>query len=154
MSASIALSLSGGGYRATLFHAGALRRLAELGVLDRITHVSAVSGGAIAAGVWADDLRTHPGGDARDRARRIEARILAFCKEKIDTGTIIGGMLNPFKSVNETLIGAYRKHLFRDDPRLDQMIETWREAQREALHRLPQFPWEGARPAADAAPGG
>lgn len=121
MSASIALSLSGGGYRATLFHAGALRRLAELGALDRITHVSAVSGGAIAAGVWADDLRTHPGGDARDRARRIEARILAFCKEKIDTGTIIGGMLNPFKSVNETLIGAYRKHLFRDDPRLDQL---------------------------------
>jgi predicted proteasome-type protease len=30
-----------------------------------------------------------------------------------------------------------------DDPRLDQMIDTWREAQREALHRLPAFPWEG-----------
>lgn len=121
MPPSIALSLSGGGYRATLFHAGALRRLAELGVLDRITHVSAVSGGAIAAGVWADDLRTHPGGDTLDRARRIEARILALCREHVDTGAIIGGVLNPFKSINETLIGAYRKHLFPDDPRLDQL---------------------------------
>jgi putative proteasome-type protease len=31
-----------------------------------------------------------------------------------------------------------------DDPRLEAMIDTWREVQREALHRLPQFPWEQA----------
>lgn len=121
---SIALSLSGGGYRATLFHAGALRRLAELGVLDRITHVSAVSGGAIAAGVWADELRLRPGGTQLERALRIEARILSFCKQKIDTGTIIGGMLNPFKSVNEMLVGAYREHLFADNPRLDALPDA------------------------------
>ncbi|MEB3242429.1 MAG: 20S proteasome subunit A/B [Cyanobacteriota bacterium] len=29
-----------------------------------------------------------------------------------------------------------------DDPRLTEMIDIWSEAQREALHRLPQLPWE------------
>lgn len=35
----IALCLSGGGYRAMLFHAGALRRLNELGWLRRLDRV-------------------------------------------------------------------------------------------------------------------
>jgi putative proteasome-type protease len=30
-----------------------------------------------------------------------------------------------------------------DDPMLATMIETWSEAQREALYRLPHLPWEG-----------
>ena len=46
----IGICLSGGGYRSTLFHAGALRRLAELGVLSNsnLHTVSSVSGGSIA----------------------------------------------------------------------------------------------------------
>lgn len=43
------LALSGGGYRAMLFHVGALWRLNELGELGRLTHISSVSGGSIAA---------------------------------------------------------------------------------------------------------
>jgi NTE family protein len=43
----IALALSGGGYRATLFHLGAVRRLNELGVLPQITTFCSVSGGSI-----------------------------------------------------------------------------------------------------------
>src|SRR5688572_8897831 len=43
------LALSGGGYRAMLFHAGALLRLNELGWLRRIDRISSVSGGSIAA---------------------------------------------------------------------------------------------------------
>jgi NTE family protein len=45
----IALCLSGGGYRAALFHLGAVRRLNELGILTQIDTVSAVSGGSIFA---------------------------------------------------------------------------------------------------------
>ena len=45
----VALCLSGGGFRATLFHLGALRRLNELGVLARLTTVTSVSGGSIMA---------------------------------------------------------------------------------------------------------
>lgn len=50
----IALCLSGGGYRATLFHLGAARRLHELGLLARLDMISSVSGGSIFAGVLAD----------------------------------------------------------------------------------------------------
>ena len=44
-----ALCLSGGGFRATLFHLGALRRLNETGVLAKLDTVSSVSGGSIMA---------------------------------------------------------------------------------------------------------
>ena len=46
-----ALCLSGGGYRAMLFHLGALWRLNEFGILSELKRVSSVSGGSIAAGV-------------------------------------------------------------------------------------------------------
>lgn len=46
----IALCLSGGGFRATLFHLGALRRLNELGVLPQLTSISSVSGGSVTSG--------------------------------------------------------------------------------------------------------
>lgn len=49
-----ALCLSGGGYRAALFHLGAVRRLNELGVLARVCTVSGVSGGSIVANLLAD----------------------------------------------------------------------------------------------------
>ncbi|WP_170545277.1 patatin-like phospholipase family protein [Ruegeria arenilitoris] len=48
----IALCLSGGGFRATLFHLGVLRRLYETGLLGHIRVVSAVSGGAITAALF------------------------------------------------------------------------------------------------------
>jgi NTE family protein len=50
----LALCLSGGGYRAALFHLGAARRLHELKILNRIDTVSSVSGGSIFAAVLAD----------------------------------------------------------------------------------------------------
>ena len=49
----IGLCLSGGGYRAALFHLGALRRLHEIGILEQVTHVSSVSGGSLIAAIWA-----------------------------------------------------------------------------------------------------
>jgi NTE family protein len=47
------IALSGGGYRAMLFHVGALWRLHELGLLDEATQISSVSGGSITAAVLA-----------------------------------------------------------------------------------------------------
>src|SRR5215468_5978656 len=51
--AGTALCLSGGGYRAMLFHAGCLWRLNEVGILGSVQRVSSVSGGSITAGVLA-----------------------------------------------------------------------------------------------------
>src|SRR5947208_1545139 len=48
-----ALCLSGGGFRATLFHLGVVRRLNELGILARLETITSVSGGSILSGVLA-----------------------------------------------------------------------------------------------------
>jgi NTE family protein len=55
----VALCLSGGGFRAALFHLGALRRLDELGVLSQVDTVSCVSGGSILAARLADYAHRH-----------------------------------------------------------------------------------------------
>jgi NTE family protein len=47
MKPRIALALSGGGFRASIFHLGLLRRLAELGWLPEVDVISTVSGGSI-----------------------------------------------------------------------------------------------------------
>lgn len=51
----IGLCLSGGAFRATLFHAGVTQRLFELGVAGRpdFETVPSVSGGSITAAQWA-----------------------------------------------------------------------------------------------------
>jgi NTE family protein len=59
-SGRMALCLSGGGFRAALFHLGALRRLNELGVLGRIDTVSSVSGGSILAAHLARTVQPWP----------------------------------------------------------------------------------------------
>jgi len=46
-SAKFGLALSGGGFRASLFHIGVLAKLAELDVLRRVEVLSCVSGGSI-----------------------------------------------------------------------------------------------------------
>lgn len=48
---TIALSLSGGGIRAMMFHMGVLQALAERGAFERISHVSSVSGGSLLTGL-------------------------------------------------------------------------------------------------------
>jgi len=51
--AGLAICLSGGGFRASIFHAGALRRLNELGLLSSADSISCVSGGSIIGGYLA-----------------------------------------------------------------------------------------------------
>lgn len=49
---AVHLSLSGGGFRASFFHLGALYALAEQGVLSRLELMVSVSGGSIAASMY------------------------------------------------------------------------------------------------------
>jgi predicted acylesterase/phospholipase RssA len=54
----IGLALSGGGFRATLYHLGLVRFLRDAGLLQQVTHITSVSGGSIMAAHlvlnWAD----------------------------------------------------------------------------------------------------
>jgi NTE family protein len=43
----LGLSLSGGGYRATAFHLGTLKKLHQMGVLEKVDVMSTISGGSI-----------------------------------------------------------------------------------------------------------
>jgi predicted acylesterase/phospholipase RssA len=45
----IGLALSGGGFRASLYHLGVLRFLRDAGILSQVTHITSVSGGSIMA---------------------------------------------------------------------------------------------------------
>ena len=52
------IALSGGGFRASLFHFGVLARLAELDLLRRVDVLSCVSGGSIAGAAYYSKLAT------------------------------------------------------------------------------------------------
>lgn len=61
----IGLALSGGGVRATVFHLGALARLARQSLMEHITFLSTVSGGSLAVAlVWGCSGNGWPGSDA------------------------------------------------------------------------------------------
>src|SRR5260370_795401 len=45
----IGLALSGGGFRASLYHLGLVRFLRDAGILSHVTHITSVSGGSIFA---------------------------------------------------------------------------------------------------------
>ncbi|MDC0609154.1 patatin-like phospholipase family protein [Vibrio sp.] len=48
----LALALSGGGARAMAFHLGCLRALHKLGLLEKVSTITAVSGGSVLAGMY------------------------------------------------------------------------------------------------------
>jgi NTE family protein len=110
----IALCLSGGGYRAMLFHVGALMRLNEWGYLPKLSQVSSVSGGSITAGVlglkWSK-LRFDANGVAQTLDTEVIAPIRALADHTIDEGSVIGGILLP-GSIADKVCNAYRQHLF------------------------------------------
>src|SRR5580765_8039918 len=49
----IGLALSGGGFRASLYHLGLLRFLRDADILSQVTHITAVSGGSVIAAHFA-----------------------------------------------------------------------------------------------------
>ncbi|HSD18439.1 MAG TPA: patatin-like phospholipase family protein [Anaeromyxobacter sp.] len=53
----LGLALSGGGFRASLFHLGVLSRLAELDLLRQVEIVSTVSGGSILGGLYCLEVK-------------------------------------------------------------------------------------------------
>ena len=75
-----ALWLSGGGYRAALFHLGALTRLNELGLLAQIGTVGAVSGGSILAALLATRVPWPLQGAYRDWPERVAEPMRAIAR--------------------------------------------------------------------------
>ncbi|WP_165073914.1 patatin-like phospholipase family protein [Paludisphaera rhizosphaerae] len=111
------LCLSGGGYRAMLFHVGALSRLNEFGLLPALKRVSSVSGGSITAATLAlawNDLGFDGDGVARNFGKLVVEPIRGLARRTIDAGSVLGGLLNPFSSIADQIHSAYREQLYGD----------------------------------------
>lgn len=110
------LALSGGGYRAMLFHVGSLWRLHELGLLHEVSEISSVSGGSIVSGVLALQIgrldNDMPGGSECYRSLIAEP-IMHLAKTTIDWKAAAGSLVST-QSAGNVLAGHYQRDLFGD----------------------------------------
>jgi NTE family protein len=107
----IGLAISGGGYRAMLFHLGSFLRLFEVGLLKKLDRISSVSGGSITSAKIAMEwgrLNTR-----NDFMKHVVGPIRGLAGVTIDVPSVAGGVLLP-GSVADRVAKFYRKYLFGD----------------------------------------
>lgn len=111
----VGLCLSGGGYRAMLFHLGTLWRLYEARLLPQLQRISSVSGGSITAAalglVW-DRLSFEPEDLSSSFVPLVVEPVRRLADTTIDAGSIIKGILLP-GAVGDRIAAAYDRHLFK-----------------------------------------
>jgi NTE family protein len=123
----IGLCLSGGGYRAMVFHTGVLWRLYDAGILGRVKRISSVSGGSIVAallGLKWDRLSFDPSRIQADFIPQVVEPIRSLASETIDAEAIVFGLALPGR-ISDRIASAYEHHVFGkatlqdlpDDPR-------------------------------------
>ena len=109
MGETTGLALSGGGFRAMLFHLGALWRLNEMAMLAKLGAISSVSGGALLAGLLAVHWRRLR--FKNDVAENFEEEIveptLSVCGKTIDVPSSLCGIFTGTR----ILEGFYERHL-------------------------------------------
>lgn len=87
------LWLSGGGYRAALFHLGALTRLNELGLLAGIDTVGAIGGGCILAALLATQVTWPLHGCYREWPERVVEPMRAISRRNVRARALLRGSL-------------------------------------------------------------
>ncbi|MER8743119.1 patatin-like phospholipase family protein [Mesorhizobium sp. M1004] len=109
----VGLCMSGGGYRAMLFHAGAVFRLNDLGLLPKLNRVSSVSGGSMTAAALAlayPKLSFNAAGCATNLAQEFLKPVLKQAEDSIDVASGFAG-LNPFGSASDQAAKSYQRNL-------------------------------------------
>lgn len=98
----VGLALSGGGFRAALYHVGVLARLAELDVLRHVEALSCVSGGSILGALYYLELRrelmkTEDGGMTREVyikiVERLQDKLVTALKKDIRTRAMLKSLV-------------------------------------------------------------
>ncbi|MFG6416997.1 patatin-like phospholipase family protein [Roseateles sp. DC23W] len=111
----IGLALSGGGFRATLFHVGSLWRLNELGWLPKVNRYSSVSGGSITAallGLRWHELQFDAQGISPHFVSKIATPLRTFCSKGIDVSAGLEGLLSFHSSISDKVTEKYADGLF------------------------------------------
>ena len=126
LTAGAGLCLSGGGYRAMLFHVGVLWRLYEADRLKTLARVSSVSGGSITAGMLAlrwGRLSFIPTKVRSDFEPLVVAPLRELASRTLDANAIIGGIFLPgtiadhvARNYDETLYGGATLQDLPDTP--------------------------------------
>lgn len=106
-----ALWLSGAGFRAALFHLGALTRLNELGLLARLGTVGAVSGGSILAALLATRVPWPLYGAYRDWPERVADPMRAIASRNARARTILRQPFPQASGGNAALEERYAREL-------------------------------------------
>jgi NTE family protein len=108
----IALCLSGGGYRAMLFHVGVLWYLNEAAYLQKLARISSVSGGSITAGVLALAWPRLAGSDPATAFRQhVVGPLRKMASTTVDKKAVLGGIFLP-GTVSDRIIKRYKELLF------------------------------------------
>lgn len=152
----LGLALAGGGFRASLFHIGVLRRMAELDLLRRVEVLSTVSGGSIVGALYTLVLKREMlQGDQRRGSRDLEQETYAEIVDEVDRRLTQGiernlrnrAFQNPFVnfwmlassySLSERMARLYERFLFKDVAE-----ELWQMEQQHAAQRAgaPKTTW-------------
>ena len=128
MVGKLGLALSGGGFRASLFHIGVLARLAELDVLRHVEAISCVSGGSIIGAHYYLALKAlleqQPDGSIDQQAyidlvKDVERRFLEGVQKNLRMQVVASvsdniEMLAGDHSRTERLAALYDQHLYGD----------------------------------------
>lgn len=112
----LALALSGGGFRATLFTLGSIWRLNEFGLLPLINRITSVSGGSITSAYlalkWSELNFDKATGVANNFVPVIAEPLLQFCSKSLDIMAGISGLILPFSTIGDKVAKRYSKRLF------------------------------------------
>jgi predicted acylesterase/phospholipase RssA len=136
----VGLALSGGGFRASLFHIGVLARLAELDMLRHVEVISCVSGGSIIGAYYYLELRKLLTDNADGNLKRIHYIALVQRVEKqflkgvqrnlrlrmlVSSGSNWKVITSRHSSMTDRLAGLYDKELYSriDDDKRRKLSE-------------------------------
>jgi predicted acylesterase/phospholipase RssA len=132
----IGLALSGGGFRATLFHLGLIRFLRDAGLLRQVTHITSVSGGSIIAAHLALHWDHYTGSTKEfDQAA---AKLLAFTRLDVRNRVVRRFPLGLLLRGPRRLLGLSNRQLTRTG-----LLEKQYEKHlfgRKSLFELPERP--------------
>jgi predicted acylesterase/phospholipase RssA len=120
----VGLALSGGGFRAALFHIGVLARLAELDLLRRVEVLSCVSGGSIIGAHYYLEVRKLLQSKPNDQIDRqdyidIVAQVGKLFLVGVQRNIRVRVALNPFKTIKMILTSRYSRTM-----RAGELYET------------------------------
>lgn len=131
----IGLGLSGGGFRAALFHIGVLARLAELDVLRRVEVLSCVSGGSIVGAHYYLEVRKLLQSKCDDEVTREDyIRIVETIRKDFLAGVQrnirMRVALNPFQTIKMIFTSKYSRTMRAGDLYENEIFFRGRESEK------------------------